>query len=42
MRQLPILPSRCQLSTFGAIELNFCVRNGNRWDLNAIVTAMVI
>ena len=31
IRQLPILPSRCQLSTFGVIELNFCVRNGNRW-----------
>ena len=23
-------------------ELNFCVRNGNRWILFAIITAMVI
>ena len=29
-------------STFGVKELNFCVRNGNRWDLFAIITAMVI
>ena len=29
-------------STFGVKELNFCVRNGNRWILFAIVTAMVI
>ena len=28
-------------STLGVRELNFCVRNGNRWDLSAIVTAMV-
>ena len=25
-------------STIGAKELNYCVRNGNRWDLLAIVT----
>ena len=31
IRQLPILPARLQTSTFGAIELNFCVRNENRW-----------
>ena len=42
MRQLPILPGRVQPSTFSAIELNFCVRNENRWILDAIVTAMVI
>ena len=30
------------LSTFGVKELNFCVRNGNRWILFAIITAMVI
>ena len=41
-RQLPILPGRVQPSTLGVIELNFCVRNENRWNLNAIVTAMVI
>ena len=40
IRQLPILPSRVQLSTFGVAELNFCVRNENRWILCAIVTGM--
>ena len=29
-------------STFGVKELNFCVRNGNRWILFAIITAIVI
>ena len=33
---------RLTASTFGVKELNFCVRNGNRWDLFAIVTVMVI
>ena len=28
-------------STFGVRELNFCVRDGNRWILSAIVTGMV-
>ena len=37
-RQRPNLPGRVQPSTFGAIELNFCVRDGNRWVLNAITT----
>ena len=41
MQQLPIFPCRRQQSIFGAKELNFCVRDGNRWDLFAIVTAMV-
>ena len=41
MQQLPIFPSRRQLSIFGADELNFCVRYENRWDLIANVTAMV-
>ncbi len=27
-------------TTFAADELNFCVRNGNRWDLVAIITGM--
>ena len=33
---------RLTVSTFGVKELNFCVRNGNRWILFAIVTAIVI
>ena len=37
-RQLPIFPARHQASIFGVDELNFCVRNGNRWDLIAIIT----
>ena len=37
-RQRPILPGRVQPSTFGTGELNFCVRNGNRWDLSVITT----
>ena len=41
MRQLPIFPYRHQYSIFGVSELNFCVRDENRWDLTAIVTAMV-
>ena len=38
--QLPILPGSSP-STFGVRELNFCVRDGNRWILSAIVTTMV-
>ena len=41
MQQLPIFPCRLQQSIFGASELNFCVRDENRWDLTANVTAMV-
>ena len=41
IRQRPILPSRLQLSTFGAERLNFCVRDENRWFPFAIVTGMV-
>ena len=33
---------RLAVSTFDVKELNFCVRNGNRWILFAIITAMVI
>ena len=33
---------RLTVSTFGVKELNFCVRNGNRWILFAIITAMAI
>ena len=38
----PILPVSVPTSTFGARKLNFCVRNGNRWVLSAIITAMAI
>ena len=37
-RRLPIFPGRLQPSIFGTTELNFCVRNGNRWDLCVIGT----
>ena len=33
---------RLTASTFGVKELNFCVRNGNRWVLFAIITAIAI
>lgn len=41
MRQRLSLPGRVRPSTFRAEELNFCVRDENRWDLLAIATAMV-
>ena len=37
-RQLPILPARHQASTFGLWMLNYCVRNGNRWNHPGIIT----
>ena len=37
-RRRPTLPGRVQPSTIGAEGLNFCVRNGNRWDPFAIAT----
>ena len=40
MRQRPTLPGRLQPSTIGVLRLNFCVRNGNRWNPQAIATAM--
>ena len=40
-RRLSIFPSRYQLSIFDASELNYCVRNGNRWTLTAIDTDCV-
>ena len=40
MRQRSIFPGRHQPSIFDVLELNFCVRNGNRWNLQAIATAM--
>ena len=30
---LPIFPARRHASIVGTTELNFCVRNGNRWTL---------
>ena len=37
-RHLPIFTGRLQPTIFGTSELNFCVRNGNRWDLTVIDT----
>ena len=31
-RRLPIFTRRLQRTIFGTSELNFCVRNGNRWN----------
>ena len=41
MLALPIFPSSYPLSIVGADELNFCVRDGNRWTLIAINTNSV-
>ena len=38
IRQRSALPGGRPPSTIDAIELNFCVRYGNRWILNAIAT----
>ena len=35
---LPIFPASHPASIVGANELNFCVRDGNRWTLAAINT----
>ena len=35
---LPIFPGSHPPSIVGACELNFCVRDGNRWTLTAINT----
>ena len=35
---LPIFPASYPASIVGASELNFCVRDGNRWTLTAINT----
>ena len=37
-RHLPIFTGRFQPTIFGTSELNFCVRNGNRWFLTVIDT----
>ena len=39
---LPIFPGRHQPSIFGTTELNFCVRDGNRWTLSVINTNLFI
>ena len=41
-RRRPNLPGTCVPSTFGAKELNYCVRNGNRCDLFAITTGKTV
>ena len=41
-RRRPTLPPGHPGSTIGAEELNFCVRNGNRWDLFAMATNISI
>ena len=38
MLALPIFPASHPASIVGANELNFCVRDGNRWTLIAINT----
>ena len=37
-RHLPIFPVRLQTSIFGTTQFNYCVRNGNRWNLSVIST----
>ena len=37
-RQCPIFPGSCPPSIVSAEELNFRVRDGNGWDLLAIIT----
>ena len=39
---LPIFPGRLQPSIVSRNELNYCVRNGNRWTLTLISTNYVI
>ena len=40
IRQRPILADRLQSTTFGTEGLNFCVRDGNRWNPFVIVTGI--
>ena len=42
MLALPIFPGSRPPSIVGANELNFCVRDGNRWTLTAINTNYLI
>ena len=39
MRRRSTLPGRLQPSTIDVLRLNFCVRDGNRWNPQAIATA---
>ena len=39
--RIPIFPGRLQPSIFGTTELNFCVRNGNRWTLCVNLTNLL-
>ena len=41
-RQRPMLPGGFPPSTFSVLRLNYCVRDGNRWDPQAIVTGNCI
>ena len=41
MLALPIFPASHPASIVGACELNFCVRDGNRWTLTAINTNLL-
>ena len=41
-KRRPIFPGRRQPSIFGTRELNFCVRDGNRWTLTVIGTYFAI
>ena len=38
IRRRPTLPGRFQPSTISVLRLNFCVRYGNRWNPQAIIT----
>ena len=42
MLALPIFPASHPASIVGANELNFCVRDGNRWTLAAINTNFIV
>ena len=42
MLALPIFPGSRPPSIVGANELNFCVRDGNRWTLIAINTNYLV
>ena len=41
IRRRPTLPGRFQPSTISVLRLNFCVRDGNRWIPQAIVTGNI-
>ena len=40
--RIPIFPGRLQPSIVGTTELNFCVRNGNRWTLCVNLTNFLL